>query len=166
MSKAQKKDVYNPIEQSRFIGYFGKPKRQRGRPKKRKRKRGRPNYLKTKRERNNEAQRVQNGKDKEKARLQSTFEGVIAQGRGRVKSRINWDTPGRIQLRERIADSWNNKDDMYRAGECFTKFCKRVGIDVNSLRRFLKIKDNYIPKKRGRKTLLPENVMRHICEGR
>ena len=103
--------------------------------------------------------------NRQKLLLQATLEGAVRAERSKVKRRINWDTEARSELRERIAKSWVEKNDMFRGGEAFSKFCERVGINVCTLRRYLKVRgDEYVAKKRGRKSLLTESVMRHICE--
>ena len=154
---------YTVLEQSRFVSYFKNPKRKRGRPKKKKR--GRSARTRTKRALTDERRKKNTAIAREKAFLVKAMEGALAVERQKVLTRINWDTPGRKELRKRIANSWTNKTDMYRDGESFAKYCVRVGIHVNSLRRFLKAKGQYKSKKRGRKPFLKESVMRHICEG-
>lgn len=151
-------EAYNAVEQSRFVKHFEQPKRKRGRPrKKKKRKRGKGKRKKVA----DEATR----KTKESAILTATLEGALAMGKRTCSRRINWDTPENRERRERIAKSWRCKEDLFRAGEPFHRFCSRVGINEGTLRRFLKSQGKYVNKKRGRKTLLPESVMRHICEG-
>lgn len=153
--------TYTAIEQSRFIKYFQQPKRKRGRPQKQKRKRG-----KRARAAKNKLANEASAKTKEKAVLVANLEGALTMASRRVRSRINWDTAGRSELRERIAKSWKTKTDMCRDGESFARFCIRVGIHQGSLRRFMKAEGKYVCKKRGRPTLLPQSVMRHICEGK
>ena len=99
--------------------------------------------------------------------LDAKLEGTIATARRGNSTRVNWDTDVNAKLRERMASSWLTKSDMYKDDDSFTRFCDRVGIHTNTLRRYLnKLKAGDVqPKKRGRPTLLSESVMRHICEG-
>ena len=161
-----KKQPYTAVEQCRFVKFFAKPPRKRGRPKKKKVLRGKHARDVKKTKRTEEIKAAQS-KAKEKAVLQADLEGTIAIEKHTMgrRSRINWDTPENKRRRERIANSWSQKGDLYRAGESFARYCARVGIHEGSLRRFLKADGAYVTKKRGRKTLLTESVMRHICEG-
>ena len=104
---------------------------------------------------------------KDKAdKLQSTLDGTIAAlKRAGPRRRTNWDREQNAAIRARLADAWEDKNDLYEQGESFNKFCTRNGIDRNVLRRFLdNRKRGDPPKKRGRPTLLSEDVMRHLAE--
>jgi len=102
--------------------------------------------------------------------LEASLEGAVAKTNRNKAHRINWDTPHNSKLRRRIADSWLNKNDLYSNNKWrFGRFCLRTGIDRNVLQRFLEklTQGNKVSQqKRGRKALLSESVMRHICEGR
>ena len=98
--------------------------------------------------------------------LDAQLEGTIAKYKRTKQSRINWDRPDNAEYRERLVTSWKTKTDLYRVGDSFCRFCKRNGIDRLVLLRYMKrIDAGDPPKKRGRKTLLSEDVMTHICEG-
>ena len=102
----------------------------------------------------------------QKMDLQAKLEGAVALARRTKPTRVNWESPGKKEARDRMAQSWLNKKDQYQKGDSFRRFCDRCGIHENVLRRYLKRLENNEPaKKRGRKTLLTEDVMRHICEG-
>jgi len=88
------------------------------------------------------------------------------------KCRINWDKEPHYSLRQRIADSWILKKDLWTKGETLRKFCERMNMSRPVLHRYLskrkqELKDGTKSKayKRGRKTHLSESVMRHVCEG-
>ena len=85
----------------------------------------------------------------------------------RVKAkRTNWDTPENQAIRERIRVSWETKTDLYKDGDSFAHFCVRNAINRHVLLRYIaRVKSNTTSKKRGRKPLLSEDVMKHICEG-
>lgn len=159
--------------------YFPKPKK-RGRPAKRKSKRGRPKKATAKKTDRKQTRMVQNADEpdivdltvKAKSGLDARLEGIIAKANmqkgtpaGRF-ARINWDDDVHMPLRKRIADSWVNKNDLYKdEKESFRKFAVRNGIDRNVLRRFLDVKPKTKKKTRGRPTHIERNVMRHLCEG-
>lgn len=160
--------------------YFSAPKapKKRGRP--RKKKKGRPPQKHKKERTQNEKApskkqsmvNIDNGQVidltcKQSDNLQASLEGVIAKTNRSKVARVNWDTPENAKLRQRICDSWLQKNDLYSNKTwSFGKFCLSTGIDRNVLQRFLaKQKTNCPPTKRGRKSLLSESVMRHICEG-
>ena len=100
------------------------------------------------------------------ARLEAQVQASRAVVRS-AESRINWDVEPHFSLRKRIADSWQNKNDLYAKGDNMYRFCKRVHMARATLCRYLKKLKNGVqnPSKRGRKTHLSESVMRHICEG-
>ena len=104
---------------------------------------------------------------KQSATLQAELEGAVAKANRNKCQRINWDTPENSALRQRIADSWTSKNDLYVDNTwSYGKFCLSTGIDRNVLLRHLtKQKAKAPTKQRGRKALLSESVMRHIIEG-
>ena len=122
-----------------------------------------------------ESQTKQKGKKNKQAKLSSkssdglraTLEGVVAKGLRGKSVRTNWDVGESRALRARLAQSWLSKSDLFDNPEdSFQRFCQKNGIPRNVLRRYLdKKKAGESPKKRGRPTLLSEDVMRHICEG-
>ena len=106
------------------------------------------------------------------AALQARIEGAVAKAKQTPVInlvRINWDLPENAQLRERLADSWVNKQDLYKQGESLTRFAQRNGIDRNVLQRFLQHKHgknkNNLPQ-RGRRAYLSRSVIHHLCEGK
>ena len=108
---------------------------------------------------------------KAKAQLEATLEGCIESEKNKSKTRINWDLPENAARRQKIANSWTCKNDLYRAGDSYHRFCNRCDISRTVLTRFLE-KQEYEAKHgkqekrgRGKPTLLPESVMRHVCEG-
>lgn len=166
---------YSDVDKRSFKSYFTPPapvKRKRGRPKKKKRK------IKVKTEKVCEIKQPKKQQKKIKSehakklsvrtseQLHASLEGVIAKClRQKKATRENWDKGANKVLREKLAQSWLNKNDAYKDGETFERFVKRNGIPRNCLRRYLaKKKAGEAPKKRGRPTLLSEDVMRHICE--
>lgn len=165
-TKTDESKFYDREDKERFYNYFLKPPAKRGRPKKKKRRGGRPRKKTGKKE---ASQTMIDGVDsltpKQKADLDARLEEALKQTKTNTQKRINWDLPDNAKLRQRIADSWTNKNDLYEDGETFSKFCKRVGIDRNVLTRFLKRDPKKTRKKRGRPSQLRESVMRHLCEG-
>ena len=165
-TKTDESKFYDREDKERFYNYFLKPPAKRGRPKKKKRRGGRPRKKTGKKE---ASQTMIDGVDsltpKQKADLDARLEEALKQTKANTQKRINWDLPDNAKLRQRIADSWTNKNDLYEDGETFSKFCKRVGIDRNVLTRFLKRDPKKTRKKRGRPSQLRESVMRHLCEG-
>ena len=165
-TKTDESKFYDREDKERFYNYFLKPPAKRGRPKKKKRRGGRPRKKTGKKE---ASQTMIDGVDsltpKQKADLDARLEEALKQTKTNTQKRINWDLPDNAKLRQRIADSWTNKNDLYEDGETFSKFCKRVGIDRNVLTRFLKRDPKKARKKRGRPSQLTESVMRHLCEG-
>ena len=169
---------YDARSVAKFKRYFKKPVAKRGRPKKRKR--GRP---KKKSQCKNASPKKQCMLDnptnassvidlttKKQEQLDARLEGDVALiklAKCGVYKHINWDTPRNKVYRNRIAKSWTTRTDIYREGDSFKRFCTRTVIDRGVLSRFLKnkYKQNVPEKKRGRRTLLPMSVMRHICEG-
>ena len=168
--------TYDKASVQRFEKYFTKPPRKRGRPRKKKGKVGRPRGKKAT---SKHCQTMVSMDDqcidltvKSNSTLDARLEGVCAKQlllnqEGGI-ARINWDQPQRDDLRLRIADSWYLKCDLYQKGESFNKFCIRLAIDRNVLRRFLTGKYSSIQKQlkaRGRPALLSKSVMKHLCEG-
>ena len=168
---------YNDDDKARFKSYFIVPKRKPGRP--RKRKRGRPaGKRKTDEKESRTAQLMIDGGAKQvdnllDARLEATIKASRARSKVRTaKCRINWDKEPHYSLRQRIADSWILKKDLWMKGETLRKFCERMNMSRPVLHRYLskrkqELKDGIKSKasKRGRKTHLSESVMRHVCEG-
>ena len=166
---------YDACSVRKFQEYFLQPAKKRGRPKKKKR--GRPKKMSPEEcaalEKQTMMQQQEPGEVidltvKQREQLDARLEGTIRDLHLPVKKKahINWDSPKYFELRKRFADSWTDKNDLYKEGECFGKFVKRCGIDRNVLRRYMKGKyksDREIA--RGRKTLLPVHVMRHLIEG-
>ena len=98
--------------------------------------------------------------------LKSKLKGAIATATRKPAVRVNWDVGACAVLRERLAQSWLQKNDLFEAGDSFARFCTKNGISRTVLKRYLANKKSGQPaKKRGRKTLLSESVIRHICEG-
>ena len=154
---------YNEDEKERFKQFFTPalpPPKKRGRPKKKKRLR------RTKKKKNDGSTKetaIEIANEDATARL----EGAVAAAQLKPKrTRINWENPVFRARRERIANAWVLQNDIYEEGDTFRRFCERAAINEGVLRRYLiRKKDGIAAKKRGRKTLLPESVMRHICEG-
>ena len=98
--------------------------------------------------------------------LSAKIDGHVATfERNKKLTRTNWDTPENSALRERLANSWENRNDLFTEGESFGRFCIRNAIDRNVLLRFMqRRKAKMPPQKRGRPTLLSLNVMEHLCE--
>ena len=166
-TKTDESKFYDREDKERFYNYFLKPPAKRGRPKKKKRRGGRPRKKTGKKEASQTMidDNVDALTPKQKADLDARLEEALKQTKTNTQKRINWDLPDNAKLRQRIADSWTNKNDLYEDGETFSKFCKRVGIDRNVLTRFLKRDPKKTRKKRGRPSQLRESVMRHLCEG-
>ena len=164
---------YDAHSKSKFVNYFTKPKAKRGRPKKRKR-RGRPKKEVV--DLTQPTQTMMNSTDnnvldkltpKDADDLDARLEGSIRKARRTTQKRINWDVGEHAIFRKRCADSWFRCNDLYEQGESFHRFCNRVAIDRNVLRRYMKGKyvENSLRQRRGRPSLLPVSVMRHLCEG-
>ena len=169
---------YSEADKARFKQYFLKPKRKPGRPRKRKR-RGRP------KKKNNDkpsAQLMMAGEDnqltpKQAEHLDARLESAVRASRAAAAAkpaakRINWDKEPHFSLRQRVADSWLRKDDLWTKGETMRQFCERMHMSRPVLSRYLKkrkkeLKNDTCEKasKRGRKAHLSESVMRHVCEG-
>ena len=98
------------------------------------------------------------------AQLDARLEGVIAHHLRTRNKRMNWDAHPNAELRKRIADSWEHKNDLYTQGDSFHRFATKMNIDRNVLKRFLDRRYK-TKRKRGRKSFLSESVMRHLCEG-
>lgn len=176
MSGKKKLLQYDDGSKRQFETYFIKPKK-RGRPKNKK-KRGRPKakVVKTKKKQTM-MQESESGHAaapidltaKQQDELDARLEGTVAKCSRRQRlQRINWDAPDYSELRQIIADSWVKKHNLYSQGESFGRFCHRMGIDRNVLKRYLSgkyVRPELRKVKRGRPSLLTESVMRHLCEG-
>ena len=157
----------------KFENYFIKPKPKRGRPKKRKR--GRKPKKKAQSANAKQTMMSEGSNEisltgKQKELLDARLEGSLRKlARTSEKpTRINWDKGEHAVLRKRYADSWFKSTDLFKKGESFRQFCKRMGIDRTVLKRYLKGKyvDQEMDNRRGRKTALSSSVMRHLCEGK
>ena len=108
---------------------------------------------------------------RKKRKLDVELMGVIQAEKKKRGERVNWDKAENAKLRERIYQSWQGKNDMYHAGESYTLFCKRCCINRNVLSRYIKRKEDEekygkrTVRSRGKPSLLPKSVMRHLCEG-
>ena len=165
---------YDDADKAKFVSYFTKPKK-RGRPKKRRR--GRPKKKKpTDDESAASAQCMIDMTRKVEPNLDARLEAQVLASRAACSDaktrRVNWDIEPHSSLRNRVADSWINKNDLYTKGDTFYKFCARTNFSRSTLTRYLPLRRKFLqdgvapqPKKRGRKTHLCESVMRHICEG-
>ena len=166
---------YDDADKQRFVSYFSKPKK-RGRPPKKKRKRGRP-----KKEPNKKVQSqkqcmidmtTKESADQLDARLEATVKASRDARKRQNSSRINWDVEPHCTLRNRIADSWIKKEDLYAKNDTLNSFCTRCNFSRAVLTRYLPRRRKELAgdvvearRKRGRPTHLSESVMRHICEG-
>ena len=177
---SRRKLHYGASSKASFENYFAKPAK-RGRPKKKK-KRGRPKKKAKSKQQKIAIDLTGNSPPADiTARsgeaLQARLAGELLREtslRSR-RTRTNWDTPANAARRKRYADSWTSKNDLYREGESFQRFCDRLAIDRNVLRRYINTKyaapattatDRATPRRgRGRPSLLSESVMRHLCEG-
>ena len=176
--------LYDSSSVRAFLDYFHKPRRKRGRPKKKKKARAIVNLCtppkKQKQSFVTNKKNVCNVADavdltvKQKEGLVATLEGAVA-GVHKINNltRVNWDTEENAKYRERVASSWLAKNDLYSNPKwSMRRYCVSTGIDRNVLNRYLQQKRGIEQHAghtkcslRGRPTLLPENVMRHICEG-
>ena len=157
------KKVYTHQEKATFAAYFQQPdkKRKRGRPKKRKRKKKCTNSACAK----SGAEIERGEKKKARRRLFAKCQAVVNADKQRDRCRINWDVEPHKSHRDKLAQSWLHKNDLYEEGESFGMFCKRQAIDRNVLKRYLqKTEAGTASTRRGRPTFLSESVMRHICE--
>ena len=169
--------VYNKVSKDKFKSYFVNPKAKKGRPPKKKR--GRPKKTQVQ---NKSQTRIKASKNKEIDLVppkKQKLDGLDARLRGAVEStkryqrshviRTNWDTEKYSNLRDRIATSWTERNDLYVKGESFARFCVRCGISRNVLKRYLdKQKQNaegVSTRGRGRPALLDRSIMVHLCEG-
>lgn len=180
MAEASKGLQYGEADKQSFKSYFLKPKKKVGRPKKRKRgrpaKKGKKPVAKqsTLQTESNTVDLTKHGS----AVLGAQLEGAIEAEKRDEKQRINWDDKVHAPLRKRYADSWVNRNDLFREGESFALFCERCAINRNVLSRYMllqkigaseTVKNQKKPvsmkKSRGRPSLLPRSIMQHICEG-
>ena len=160
---------------ARFETYFVPPKPKPGRP--RKKKRGRPKLETTPAEKKQCMINLADAGDnstidltqKDLDQLDARLEGVVSRAKRDAEKRINWDVDPYCTLRKNIADSWVNKNNLYTFGDSFNRFCWKMGIDRNVLKRYLNGKykkgADEKQKTRGRPTQLSPSVMRHLCEG-
>lgn len=170
---AQKaKFKYDRASIKRFEAYFIPPKAKPGRPKKKKRGRpkleaqpaGKKQCMINLADDGNKPTIDLTGKDMDQ--LDARLEGVVSRAKRTAEKRINWDVEPYQTLRRNIADSWTNKNNLYTFGDTFHRFCWKMGIDRNVLKRYLNGKyKGEKNKTRGRPTQLSYSVMRHICEG-
>ena len=158
--------AYSNQDRTRFKKYFCEQerKKKRGRPRKRKRKQKKTktstSTIKT------VPKRSAKKKKKARRRLFAKLNAVAEKAKREDLCRINWDIEPHKSHRERVAQSWLEKNDLYKEGESFGFFCKKHVIDRNVLRRYLESKETgKKSNKRGRPTHLSESVMRHVCEG-
>ena len=134
----RKKLRYGDADKANFKKYFSK-KKKKGRPKKRKR--GRPKKKKSKTTKQKKLSPVLvDLTRKAKAQLEATLEGCIESEKNKSKTRINWDLPENAARRQKIANSWTCKNDLYRAGDSYHRFCNRCDISRTVLTRFLENK--------------------------
>ena len=155
---------YSNRDVKEFRNYFGEPKKKRGRPKKKKGKAKSGRKKKKGKQITIDLTTTENVRTT--ARRDAEMAGLVQMHSRTTLSRTNWDKPENAELRMRLAESWVEKKDLYRAGETFYRFCMRNGIDRNVLSRFIaRQKQGIPPKKRGRKTILSEDVIKHLCEG-
>ena len=163
---------YDAKSKRKFVKYFVQPKAKRGRPKKKKNRRGRP----SKKGSNEPKQAVMGAHNfvdlttKQKDNLDAKLEGIVNRALKKAKmKRINWDVEPHRAYRQRLADSWINKNDLYVEGESYNRFCIRHDIHRGVLSRYLQLlerhKGEVAKKKRGRRPLLSMSVMRNLCEG-
>lgn len=151
--------MYDAHSKKKFKDYFIRPPLKRGRPKKKKKRVGRPK----KKAKQKNQKNVVDMTSKVDPHLDARIQGQVAKMKQTVIKHINWDLPANAELRARIADSWKSKNDLYNKGESFGRFCIRMNIDRNVLKRFLQGKKSQ--QGRGRPPHLPPHVMRHLCEG-
>ena len=164
---------YSRHEKRSFANYFIREPAKRGRP--RKKSKLAKNKLKRKRRRLKKQRKkcakvLANIVEKQQTLKAVGVELAGLEAQAETKQaplkRINWDLPENAKRRTLLADAWEDKTEpYYQAGDSFTKFCKSNGIDRGVLSRFIKRrKDEQPPKKRGRPSLLSEDVWRHLCE--
>ena len=164
---------YNDADSAAFVSFFVKS-RKRGRPKKKKSKRGRPKKtVDNKTGKQCMVDMTVKAAPQLDAKLEKQVQASRA-ARKNVRARVNWDIEPHATLRNRIADSWIKKKDLYVKGETMCAFCTRTNFSRAVLGRYIPQRKKFLeggakemppPKKRGRPTHLSESVMRHICEG-
>ena len=165
-------EFYSDADKKQFASFFIR-KRKRGRPKKKKR--GRPRKQPELTKNKNETQCMVDLTPKAADSLDARLEKAVKASRAAIKNhatRTNWDKEPHFSLRQRVADSWILKNDLWIKGEPLRKFCERTNVSRPVLCRYLPKRKKELktgisekPSKRGRKTHLSESVMRHICEG-
>ena len=74
---------------------------------------------------------------KQAAKLEGLTDAQMKKRKIGGKLRVNWDREPFRSRRKRFADSWTNKNDLFRCGDSFGKFCKVNNIDRRVLRRYL-----------------------------
>lgn len=160
---------YTSTDRKRFAEFFEKEEKKRkvGRPRKKRR------YNKKRKKRDNKKQ----NKVKAKRKLfDDRCAGEVAKDKRNKNKRVNWDIEPNKTYRDRCATSWIKQTDLWVVGEKFARFSTRCGIDRNVLSRYInKVKKQKAePKsatklavggKRGRKSMLSQSVMHHLCEG-
>ena len=163
---------YTSTDRKRFAEFFTQEetKKKVGRPKKKKRK-----YSKNKQNKKTDDKKDGVVKSSVQRKLfEDKCEGEVAKDKRNKFSRVNWDIEPNYSYRDRIATSWITQTDLWRVGEKFGRFALRCAIDRNVLRRYInKVKKNAKEKnptkpkgeKRGRKPMLKQSVMHHLCEG-
>ena len=139
-----------------FEAYFAPPK-----------KRGRPSKKRRKRKTAKKAKEAATTNDTSVGKMvHNKLEGHVAKKVRQKSKRTNWDVGAAKELRERLAQSWTARNDLYNEGETFAAFCERNGINRHVLKRFLDRPEDKQPGSRGRPTLLSNSVMRHLCESK
>ena len=162
--------VYDEESKAKFKQYFTQPSAKKGRSKKKKR--GRPSKRKIKKTRQirmRTAIDLTSPKKKKLAGLDARLHGAVESSKRYSRSgviRTNWDDAKHAAVRDRIANSWEQKNDLYVEGESFNRFCVRTDISRNVLKRYLEKRMNgdNTGCQRGRPALLNKSVMVHLCE--
>ena len=158
---------YTSTDRKRFAEFFVKKEKKRrvGRPKRKKRKYN-----------NKKRKKTDNKKDGVVSARRKLFDdrcaGEAAKDKHNKPKRVNWDIEPNYSYRDQCATSWITQTDQWIVGENFGRFATRCGIDRNVLQRYInKVKKNTGPtkpkgEKRGRKGMLSQSVIHHLCEGR
>lgn len=134
---------YDSNSIKRFQDYFVPPKPKAGR--RRKKKRGRPKRAATPVQKKQCMINLADEDDtidltqtpKDRDQLDARLEGVVNRSKRSPDERINWDVEPYFSIRKNIADSWVNKNNLYTYGDSFNKFCIKMGIDRNVLKRYM-----------------------------
>ena len=165
--KVRRRLFYSNKDKKTFAGYFVKPKRKVGRPKKKKRKYNKSNNKKKKK------RCAKATAKEEQVKAQIEGEAIKVKRLQQKAKRTNWDVEPNLSYRARLATSWMVQVDKWRPNESFNGFCVRNGIDRMVLKRYIdkirsagpNFKSEKHINKRGPKTTLSESAMRHLCEG-